>query len=313
MSAGSTVTVAQGNQSQLLIKKQTALGTVATGNFNQTRFQTHDIRTSIGTLQNNEIRNDREVQDVRHGNRHGTANIVSPLMYGDHDTLIESAMFNTFGSDSLRLGTDPQYLSVEDAQTDISQYRLGCDLICNTMSINVSATATEPVQATWDLIGTDVGDPQSTSQGGTPILPSDNSPFDQFTGSLYDDDALSGAEVGVVTAMDFTINNNVAPVFVVGQKTAPFLEFGRAEVTGNLSIYYNDTRWLDRFLNETEVPLLLTLTDPDGNSMEFRFPRIKLLDGGVPVANEQSRVITAPFQALREKTAGGSALQITKA
>lgn len=308
-----TTAVAQGTRSQLLFKKQTALGTQATGNFTKARLATYNMQTQIGILSNDEIRSDREVQDERHGNRHGRCEIVTPLMYADHDTFIESALFNTFGSDSIRIGTDPQYLSMEDGALDVGLYRMGVNMIANSMSISVQATAQNPVRATFNFIGTDVGDPATVSAGGTPVDPSDNSPFDQFTGSLYDDIALSGDEVAVVTGMDFTIDNGVNPTFVIGQKTPPFLESGRGNVSGTLTAYYTDSRWLDRYLNETETSLVLTLTDPDGNSMEFKFPRVKFTGGDVPMSSEQSRVLTLPFMALREEAAGGSAIQITKA
>ena len=308
-----TVTVAQGARSQLLYKKQTALGTQATGDFTTARFETNDLDTMIGNLVNNEIRSDREVQDERHGNRHGTCQIVTPLIFEDHDTFIESAMFNTFGSDSVKIGTTPQYLSIEDGALDINQYRMGVDMVCDSMAVSIQANATNPVRTTFQFVGTNVSNPAGSSSGGTAIAPTNNSPFDQYTGALYENAEESGDEVGVVTGLDFTINNSVAPVFVIGQQTAPFLEFGRGRVSGTATILYESATWINRFLNETETVLVMNLTDPDGNVMEFRFPRVKFTGGNVPVANEQSRIITLPFTALREDAAGGTALQITKA
>jgi hypothetical protein len=55
----------------------------------------------------------------------------------------------------------------------------------------------------------------------------------------------------------------------------------------------------------------MNLVDPDGNVMEFRMPRVKFSGGDVPVANEQSRIITMPFIALKDAVIG-SALKISK-
>ena len=87
------VTAAQGSESRLLVKKQTALGSVATGNFSRLRFNTHSFDPAIGAVESNEIRDDREVEEFRHGNKNGAGQIAAELCYGDHDILIESALF----------------------------------------------------------------------------------------------------------------------------------------------------------------------------------------------------------------------------
>lgn len=306
-----TTAVAQGSRSQLLLKKQTALGTQATGNFTKQRFKTSDLDTMIGVLSNPEIRSDREVQDERHGTRHGTCQIMTPLIFGDHDTLIESAMFSVFDTDSIQIGTSPQYLSIEDGALDIGKYRMGIDMLVNQMSVSIKATDTEPISVTFDLVGTDVAAPAGSSSGGTPVAASTNSPFDQFNGALYDNAAESGSEVAVVTGLDFQVANSVQPAFVIGQRTPAFLEYGRGVVSGTLTAYYTDEVWLNRFLNETESVLVMNVTDPDSNVMEFRFPRVKFNGGKVPVANEQSRIITLPFVALRDSSLG-TAFKISK-
>lgn len=301
--------VAQGARSQLLVKKQSALGTVATGNFTRLRYNTHSLSVTKDMIEANEIRGDREVYDARHGNRSARGDVVVDLTFGDHDVLFESVMFNPFDTDSVQIGVTPQYLSIEDGALDIGRYRMFESMVGNTLRLSIRPN--QMVTATFGLVGLDGGAPEASSSGGTPVAPTTNKPFDSFSGALYDNAEESGAEVAVVTSLELSVDNGVSPAFAVGQQTGVFLEHGRGRVTGTLTAFYQNGDWLNRFLNETEAPLVMNLVDPGGNVMEFRMPRVKFSGGDVPVANEQSRIITMPFVALKD-TVIGSALKISK-
>jgi len=305
-----TQNTAQGARSQLLYKKQSVLGTPATGNFTVARYNTHSLNVIKDSIESGEIRSDREVADFRHGNRSASGSILVELCYGDHDDLIEAAMFQAFGTDSVQIGTEPQYLSIEDGQLDISQYQMFQDILATSMKISIAPN--QMVTAEFSLVGTDGGTPAGSSSGGTPVAASSNSPFDSFNGAVYDNAAETGSEIAVISALEFTVDNSVQPAFVVGQATPLALEYGRGRVTGSMTLRFVDSVWINRFLAEDEVPLVVNITDPDGNIMEFRFPRIKGTGADKPVQNEQARLITFPFVALYDATLG-TALQITKA
>jgi len=226
----SVAIVAQGARSQLLIKKQSALGVVATGNFSRLRYNTHSLNVAKDMFEANEIRGDREVYDARHGNRSARGDVAVDLTFGDHDTLIESVMFNPFDTDSVQIGVTPQYLSIEDGALDIAQYRLFESMVGNTMQLSIRPN--QMVTATFGMIGLDGGAPAGSSSGGTPVAPTANSPFDSFNGALYDNAEESGNEVAVVTSLELSVDNGVSPAFAVGQQTPIFLGFGRGRVSG---------------------------------------------------------------------------------
>lgn len=302
-----TVAAAQGSRSSVYYKKQSALGTAATGDFGTLRFNTQGLKVSKESVESSEIRSDREVSVFRHGNRSTTGDIEVELCYGDHDALIEAAMFNPFTAGVCSIGVTPQYLSLEDAQLDIGKYQLYQDQLATTMKVTIAPNAM--VTATFSLVGTDGANVSDTSSAGTPTEASSNEPFDSFTGSIYDD-AAETSSVAILTAIEFTVENSVAAAFAVGQQTAVNLEYGRGNVTGQLTAYFVDETWINRFLNEDEFAIVVNLSDPDGNEFEFKFPRCKLTDADHGVQNEQSRTITLPFQALLDSTLG-TAFQIT--
>ena len=312
-----TETVAQGARSQLLFKKQTALGTQATGNFTKARFNTHGLKAQIESAESEEIRSDREVYDFRHAHRHAMGPSVHELVYGDHDGFVESAMFSTFSAavtddDGLiQIGVAPQYFSLEDGAVDIVQYRMFVDMLVSRAQFQFRTGREAIVRMSLDWVGTGGGTPAGSSSGGTAVAPSTNSPFDTFTGTMFDNAQESGDELLIISSLDINIDNGANPIFALTQQTGIGLEYGRGRITGQLTAFYKDAALLNRHLNETEWTLVMDLVDPDGNTMEFRLPRIKSTDGDVPVANERSRLITMSFQALKDDTYG-SALRITK-
>lgn len=303
-----TLATAQGSRSQLLYKKQSALGTVATGNYSKLRYNTHDLKVPIATLESQELRSDREVVDMRHGGRHGMGGIEVDLCYSDHDDLIESAMFNTFDTDSITIGTTPQYLSIEDGQLDISQFQMFQDMIASSMQLTFAPN--EIVKAAFQMVGTNGKAMTSATAGGTAVAASSNQPFDAWNGAIFDNAAETGDEIAIITQVQITVENSVSPSFVVGQQTPLNLQYGRGRVSGQLTAHFYDSVWVNRFLGEYQTPIVLNLTDPDGNGMEFRMGTTKLTAADRPVQNENERLITLPFMAQRDATVG-SALQIS--
>jgi hypothetical protein len=78
-----------------------------------------------------------------------------------------------------------------------------------------------------------------------------------------------------------------------------------AVVEGTMSIYYKDAAIINKFLNETETSLQVTVDNAAGTTpYTFTFPRIKYTGANVPLASPQSRIIELPFVALKDNTAG---------
>jgi hypothetical protein len=237
----------------------------------------------------------------RHGNRSAAGDIVADLRKADYDPFLESAFFNTFSTNVLKVGTTPKFFSIEDAATDITQFRLFTGM--SVSSLAVSIRPNQMVTGTFSMIGKNMTI-SGTSVDATKTAPSGNAPFDAYSGALEIGDtggALSAA--AIVTGIDFTINNALAPTFVVGSSTTPQLEYGMATVEGTITAYFEDAALINRFLNETETALEVSVDDPTGSSdYTFLFPRVKINGADVPVDNPTSRIITLPFVALYDTT-----------
>ena len=290
---------AQGSRSRLAFGVESAFGTAASS-YTNLPFNTHSLNLSKERVAGNEIQPDRMPRVDRHGNRSVAGDIAVDLRDTAYDDLIESAMLSTFSTGVIKVGTTPKFLTLEDYAGDIDQARLFTGCAVSTM--NVSMAPNQMVTATFGMVGKDMS---ISATEKTVAAAGVGEPFDAYSGSLLvaDVDGIGGASaLSIVTSVDFTVTNSFAPTFVVGSDSAPQLEFGRAEVEGTITAYFEDLSLVNRFLDETESALQVSVADPSANTMTFLFPRVKFNAADIPVDGPTSRVVTLPFVALYDDT-----------
>jgi hypothetical protein len=292
----------QGSRAGLSYVVESTFGTTpGSPSLIQLPYTTQSLNLTKERVTGTDIQPDRMPRVDRHGNRTAAGDIVADLRKGDYDPFLESAFFNTFSTNVLKVGTTPKFFSIEDAATDITQFRLFTGM--SVSSLAVSIRPNQMVTGTFSMIGKNMTI-SGTSVDAVKTAPSGNAPFDAYSGALEIGDtggALSAA--AIVTGIDFTINNALAPTFVVGSSTTPQLEYGMATVEGTITAYFEDAALINRFLNETETALEVSVDDPTGSSdYTFLFPRVKINGADVPVDNPTSRIITLPFVALYDTT-----------
>ena len=295
---------AQGSRSSLSYIVESTFGTTPAGNFQNLPFTSHSLNMTKDRVEGTDIQADRMSRVDRHGNRTVAGDIQADLRDTDFDDLIEGAMMSTWSSDVIKIGTTPKYFSIEDYAADIDQARLFSGCSVNTLSVALSPNAM--VAGTFGIVGTDmaISATEKTQDAAT-----DASPYDAYSGDLE----IGGTASAIVTAMDFTLTNGLAPTFVVGDDSAPSLEVGNAVIEGSMSVYFEDEAILNRFINETETSLKVTVGDNEAtpNTLEFFFPRCKINSADVGVDGPTSRMIALSFVALRDDTEATS-LRITR-
>ena len=298
---------AQGSRSSLSYIVESTFGTTPAGNFTNLPFTTHSLNLTKDRVAGNDIQSDRMPRVDRHGNRQAAGDIVADLRDADYDPLLEAAMLGAFSTDVLKVGTTPKFFSIEDYAADIDQARLFTGMTVN--SLGVSLAPNQMVTGTFGMVGKDmsIGATEKTQDAA-----SGAAPFDAYSGDLKI--ANSGASLAasaIVTGLDFSVTNSFAPTFVIGDDSAPSLEYGRAEVEGTLTAYFEDAALINRFINETETALEASVGDGT-NSMTFLFPRIKVNSADVGVDGPTSRIVNISFVALYDSTEGTN-LSITRA
>ena len=298
---------AQGSRSSLSRITEVTFGTTPAGDFINLPFSTHSLNLTKDRVAGNDIQADRMPRVDRHGNRQVAGDIVVDLRDGDYDDLLEAAMLNAWSTNVLKVGTTPKFFSIEDYAADIDQARLFTGMTVSTMGVSLAPN--QMVTTTFGMVGKDmtIGAVQKTQTAS-----SGAAPFDSYSGDIAIGNVASSSAVAIVTGLDFTLTNSFAPTFVIGDDSAPSLEYGRAEVEGTLTAYFEDASLINRFLNETESELEVSVNDPTGsNAYTFLFPRIKINSADVGVDGPTSRIISMSFVALYDATEGTN-LSITR-
>ena len=297
---------AQGSRSSLSYIKENSnsFGVTPAGNFQNLPFTSQSLNMTKDRVEGTDIQADRMSRVDRHGNRTVSGDIQGDLRNGDFDDLIEAALMGTWTANVLTVGTEFRSFSIQDYAADITQARLFTGCSVNTLSVNLAPNAM--VAGTFGVVGKDMAIYQVPK---TEDAATDASPYDAYSGDLE----IGGATSAIVTAMDFTLTNGLAPTFVVGDDSAPSLEVGNAVIEGSMSVYFEDQAMLERFINETETSLKVTVGDNETtpNTLEFFFPRCKINSADVGVDGPTSRMIAMSFVALRDDTIGTS-LRITR-
>lgn len=247
---------------------------------------------------------DRQVKDVRHGNRQIGGDINSELAYGEFDDMLEAMAMGTWATNVLKAGITRRSYTFErffDLATDEYHRYTGCEL--NSFSLSVAPNAM--VTTTFGVIGKDLDSANLTSQvaGATYNAATDNPPYDSFSGSINE----GGSAIAVVTQIDLSWENGIEPAFVIGSQTTIEPSDGKSRLTGTLTAYFEDSSLYLKFLNETSTSIDFTLTDSSSRSIKFDMNNVKYSGGNPDVSGEGPITLALEFAALYDS---GDASQI---
>lgn len=119
---------------------------------------------------------------------------------------------------------------------------------------------------------------------------------------------LDGEAVGVVTALSFTIDNQMAGSQVVGENVLPNVLWGnQCIVSGNLTVLFDrggpGEKVYNAFDLERDMSLILMLKSADGTqTMRFSMPRIKINGGSIGDAVAEGLPVETEFRALKPQS-----------
>lgn len=298
------MTILQGSRSGLAYIAEATYGTTpTTPALTYIPYTTHSLNLSKARVQGNDIQPDRMLRVDRHGNRQVGGDIVVDMRKGDYDAFLESVFMSTWATNVLKVGTTLKSFSIEDSANDTAStdaFRLFTGMAVSSLAVSIKPN--EMVTGTFGFVGKDMT--ASATSAGTSSYGTITKPFDAYSGTIKIADAGGVlTDIATVTGVDFTINNNFNPTFVVGSATTPQLEYGLATVEGTITAYFEDLTLINRFINETETAFEVQVDSPDATAGHtWLFPRIKINAADVPVTGPTSRVISLPFVALYDST-----------
>lgn len=212
-------------------------------------------------------------------------------------TATASAIIRVVGQ-KVEVGNTYRSFTIERWLTDRNLYQQFKGVRFNQMTISVPASGL--VGVTFSVIGQD-GTSFGSSVASTYTATPQTTPFAAVNGELYE----GGSVLGLVTAAEITINNNMAGPQVVGTNLTPDLLFGRfADVSGTITVLFTNATMHNKFVSETESTLILRLQNKDAldSTTEFinlTLPRIKYSGGDVDDSPDTGITVTMPFVALK--------------
>lgn len=276
--------------------------------FFDVRHTSATLNVTKNTTQSEELHEDRQIRDFRHGTRQVGGDFGIELSYGTFDAFLEAVLGGTWTNDFLKAGSTRRSFSFlrhfSDLVTADEPYHLFNGVEMNSLSMTVPADGI--VTGSFGVIGRDLvisgSAPASASFGD----PTTTRPFDSFTGAIQE----GGSVTSIVTELQFTVGNDIQPRFVIGSDKTILPSISKLNVNGSVNAFFEDSTLLKKFLNETHSSLRVTLEDNARNRYEFFFPKV-VLNGGQPDTSSGPITLNIPFQAIYD-TAAGTTLQVTR-
>jgi hypothetical protein len=200
-------------------------------------------------------------------------------------------------------GHTDRSFALEHWFADVAQSErfLGCKISKIGLQLPPSGIAT----AAFEIMGQNVA--TGTAQYfTTPTAVSTSAPLAAVNGVLR----VGGVTLASVTGLNIDITPTYSGEAVVGSNVKPALFAGMVNVTGQMTVFFEDAVLRDAFLNESEVELIAAFTTDNTATADFvsiAIPRIKL--GGASKDDVMAGIkATIPFQALLN-AAGGSGVK----
>lgn len=302
--------MANGSRHSMRIVAESAYGTTpANPVFDIIRHTGTTLGLSKESLQSEELRDDRQISDFRHGAYQVGGDIKVELSYGSFDKLLEAVLGGTWevgtpavGTDRLKAGTTRRSFTIErffgDILTVDKPYHRFTGVEFNTLSLAIQANAM--VTGTFGVLGQSMVTSTASVTGATYNPATTTSPLDSFTGTLQE----AGVPIAVITEIQLNVENGLEARYVVGSKQSIRPSIGRSNVSGQVTAYFENSTLLDKFINETESSIVFELPDGAGNLYTVTLPRIKYTGGQPDVDGEGPITLSMPFQALLDATTG---------
>ncbi|MDD1627268.1 MAG: phage tail tube protein, partial [Methylococcaceae bacterium] len=108
---------------------------------------------------------------------------------------------------------------------------------------------------------------------------------------------VGGTANVICTGMSLSLNGGVKIDPVIGSKYATAASRSKITVSGQFSVFFADSTYLEYFRNETEQSIIFVATSVDGNLMSIHCPRIKITSASVN-DGEINKVVSCNFDAI---------------
>lgn len=264
------------------------------------------INVNRTEMQSQELRDDRQIEDMRLGNRRPELSIPFELSYEAFDDLLAAALWGDWTANVLKAGVTRHSFTIEEGFTDVDVYKEVQGALVNQFQLSIQPDSM--ITGTFAMVALRASDASKESVAPSAVVDvATNAPYDSFTGELK----IAGEVVADIAGINLNLQNGAEAKFAVlgGQNAYRMLE-GRSNLTLEINADFKDSTHYDRFLNETEVAIEFEIVDTEGNKYAYSLPRVKYT-GNNPTVTEND--VTQQLSAIALRDSGiESQIQITR-
>jgi hypothetical protein len=277
---------------------EAADGTIAANpQFKPIRLTQNGVQEQSSEIQSNEISADRHRKAARRGATSLSGDIVGELSYGTFDDLLQAAFCGTWAGDVLKTGTVRRSFAILKRNLDI-----GIDTIYRGVQINqlkFACPLQEKITVTFSVVGK-AEEAYVVPNGATFAQPTTTDYMTTFEGSLDLDDA----EFNAATDLNITLGNNIEAKYSLFNRPAYGMKIGMIDVTGDLSAYIEDAVLKNKYRNEVDTEMQVTVTDKatNGNAYRLTLPRERFTSAQDSYNGDDLGVQQLNFRALYDAT-----------
>lgn len=283
---------------------ESTFGTIpASPAFQNLRVTSCNLALNKASAQSEELRQDRQIAHFKMGSEDVGGDLGFDFSYGTFDMLLEAALGGTWSGNVLKAGTQRRSFTVERYFGDIApadkpwHRYLGCEV--NSMALTIPTEGN--VTGTFSLMGKEQSLGSAILTGASYTAATTTDVIDSFTGTFNE----GGSASGIITEVTLNLQNGLTKKPVAGSKHTLQHSIGRSNLSGQVTVYFENAAMYEKFLNEQESSLSLTLTD-GSNNYTILIPRIIYTAAQIETSGEGAIFLPLPFQALRDDTEGSN-------
>ena len=279
------------------------------------RMTGESLNAAIQTAVSQEIRDDRNVQDLIQVGSQAGGNAEFELSYTSFDDFIEAVMCGTWTvvvTDQFALvnGNTERSFSIQKRLSDVGQFFHFTGSRINTMNLAISPN--KIVTGSFGILAKSGVRSSTQFSGATYTAPATTGPMNGAAGVTVNQ-VDAAPIVGGLMNYTLNVNNNMRAQDAIGSLGAQAIVNGRFEATGDFEVYFADGTMYDKFQSMTPFAIKVEMTETGiANKMIIDVPKAKFETAEVVAQGTDTDVMMkATYRAVYDSTTLGS-LKITR-
>lgn len=282
--------MATGAQVSLYYIKETVPGTTpATPAWKALGFSSIALKRNQPAVQSERIRKDRMASPGVNGVIEVSGDLSTELVYGEQDDLLGGVFGADWATNVLKIGNQtvtPSFSILEQMEGVAGKkFRIYTGCVVNTFSLSQEAGAI--VKATYGFVGMDGGFLAAAPTGSTFGAASTNLPMTAMTGTI----SLDSTPLSTCTALTLEVDNGAESRPVVGSYNSLPIMHRTSAVTGNATLYYEDSALAEKAQTEERIAISFECKDGVGNKYVFAATKVKPADAWPEISGPEDIMV----------------------